>query len=119
MNEQRIKKTFEIETSPAVMERFERFLALLHYNSAFGHSSTFAMALDGDGADKVVISPRPRFKNEVDVTGGIGGDVEIALDDGYMAKRISNLGSDWFVGPAAALYKNGEIQKVIPKNLRK
>ncbi len=49
-------KTFTITTSPKLMKRIERFLALLHFNSSFGHSATFAMSLDGDGCEKVKVS---------------------------------------------------------------
>ncbi len=110
----RIKKTFEIETSAEVMERIERFLALLHHNSGFGHSGLFAMPLDGDGADKVTVSPKPRFAHEVDLCGGIGGDVEIAGNGCYTVKKTQSLNSTWIVKPAAALYKNDELEKTIP-----
>ena len=115
----RVKKTFEIETSQSVMERIERFLALLHYNSCFGHSGLFAMALDGDGSDKVTVIPKPGFQNEVDLCGGIGGDIEIAKNGCYTVKNIAEMGSNWIVRPAAALYKNDDIHKVIPSNIHR
>lgn len=109
-----MKKTFEIETSAEVMIRIERFLALLHHNSNYGHSGLFAMALDGDGAEKVRVSPAPGFAHEVDLCGGIGGDVEIALNDGYTVKKVGSMGSCWLVKPAGALYKNDELYKAVP-----
>lgn len=109
-----IKRTFEIETSPEVMERLERFFALLHHNSNFGHSGLFAMPLDGDGCDKVVVSPKPRFAHEVDLAGSIGGDVEIAGNGCYTAKKTSSLNSSWIVKPGAVLYKDDELHKAIP-----
>lgn len=115
----RIKKTFEIETSPEVMERIERFFALLHHNSNFGHSGLFAVFLDGDGADKVTVSPKPRFAHEVDLCGSIGGDVEIAQNGCYTVKKTAELGSLWLVKPAAALYKNGDLHKTIPSHIRR
>ena len=113
----RVKKTFEIETSPSVMERIERFLALLHHNSNFGHSGLFAMHLDGDGQDKVVVTPKPKFELEVDLCGGIGGSVEIAQNGGYTVRQISEMGSSWLVKPAAALYKNDDLYKTIPSKI--
>jgi hypothetical protein len=113
----RIKKTFEIETSSQVMERLERFLALLHHNSNFGHSGLFAMPLDGDGCDKVTVSPKPRFAHEVDLVGGIGGDVEIAQNGCYTVKKTESLKTNWIVKPAAALYKNDELHKAIPSTI--
>lgn len=114
----RVKKTFEIETSPAVMERIERFLALLHHSSNFGHSGLFAMPLDGDGADKVTVTPKPGFAHEVDLCGGIGGDVEIAQNGCYTVKKTANMGSYWVVKPAAALYKNGDLHKTVPSRVK-
>ena len=116
--EERITKTFAITTSPDVMERFERFLALLHYNSCFGHSGLFAMPLDGDGSDKVEVSPRLRFQHEVDLCAGIGGDVEIAYDDCYTVKRVSDMGSNWVVKTGGILYKDYEQVKAVPSSQR-
>lgn len=118
MMSKRIKKTFEIETSPEVMERIERFFALLHHNSSFGHSGIFAMPLDGDGADRVVVSPKPRFAHEVDLCGSIGGDVEIAYDKSYTAKNFKESKSYWEVRSVAGLYKDRELQKAIPSTSR-
>ena len=108
-----IKKTFEVETSPSVMRRFERFLALLHHNSNFGHSGTFAMPLDGDGSDKVKITPTPEFAREVDLAGGIGYDIEIAYDDSFSGVDINRQTHDYTVKPSASLYKDGELVKTI------
>ena len=112
----RIKRTFEIETSPEVMERLERFFALLHHNSNFGHSGTFAMPLDGDGDDKVTIDPAPRFKCDVDLTGGIGGDVEIAYNNCFSVKDFKEVKSDYIVKSSATLYVDGEPKKTYPKS---
>lgn len=115
MSTKRVKQSFEIETSPEVMERIERLLALLHYSSAFGHSASFGMFLDGDGEDRVVVSPRPKYKNEVDITGGIGGDIEIAVNGGYTVKSLKDLGSYWHVKSVAGLFKDEELVKTIPR----
>jgi len=117
MTTNRVRKVFAIETSPVVMERIERFLALLHHNSNFGHSGLFAMPLDGDGNDKISVTPKPSFANEVDLCGGIGGDVEIALNGGYTVQKIADMGSRWYVKPAAALYKNDDLHKTVPSKI--
>lgn len=90
-------KTFTITTSPGIMRRIERFLALLHHNSRFGHSATFAMPLDGDGEDKVTVEPEPDFAKEVSLIGGVGGSVEIAYNDAYSCMNLKPLGSRWLV----------------------
>lgn len=109
-------KTFTITAGPALMRRIERFLALLHFNSSFGHSAIFAMPLDGDGSEKVKIEPIDRrLAHEVDAIGGVGYHVELARDDsysGYMLDRARE--SRWWTGPAANLYVDGEICKTIP-----
>lgn len=46
-------RTFRIVATPDMMVKIERFLAWLHYNSAWGHSATIAIDCDGDGNDKV------------------------------------------------------------------
>jgi len=79
-----ITETFTVTTSPEVMERLRRFLALLHFNSRFGHSGTFCMELDGDGEDQVTIDPiNFRFAPEVDLLAHVGYDFEIAQNSGY------------------------------------
>jgi hypothetical protein len=78
-----VTRKFEITTSYEVMERIERFFALLHWNSRHGHSSVFGMALDGDGSDKVTVRPEPDHEREVSLIGGVGGDVECASNNGF------------------------------------
>lgn len=48
--------TVTITSSESVILRIERFLALLHLSSAWGHTCTAAMDIDGDGSEKVVVS---------------------------------------------------------------
>lgn len=45
-----------ITASPSVILRIERFLALLHLSSIWGHSCTAAMDIDGDGSEGVHVS---------------------------------------------------------------
>jgi len=96
------------------MKRIERFLALLHYNSAFGHSNLFAMHLDGDGSEKVTVTPITKeFKGEVNLVGGIGGGVEIAGDGCYYAKKVIDLKRHYLVKRSASLYINDDVAKTI------
>ena len=111
----KITKTFNITTSPKIMRRIERFFALLHWSSRFGHSGLFAMPLDGDGEDSVTVSPEPKHKHEVDLIGGVGEGAEVALDGGYTFKRVES--TKWWVGPSATLYKDSEKSKSIPSKL--
>lgn len=112
-----VKKSFEIETSAAVMERIERFLAFLHHNSSTGHSGLFAMSLDVDGEEKVTVSPKPGFVHEVGLCGGVGGDIEIAVNNGYTVKRMAEMGAHWQVKAAAAVYRDGELHSAAPSKL--
>lgn len=114
----KITQTFEITAAPHVMERFERFLALLHHNSRFGHSGLFAMPLDGDGADTVEVSPKPRYGHEVDLCGSIGGGVEIAHDNCYSALNTRPLTHSYVVKTGGVLYKDGKQLKAVPSTER-
>lgn len=51
-----ITKTFTITANKDMMLKIERFLAWLHFNTAWGHSATIAIDCDGDGSDKVEVS---------------------------------------------------------------
>lgn len=112
----KVTRTFEVTTSPDVMKRLERFLALLHFNSGFGHSGLFAMSLDGDGPEKVEVKDLDkRLGYEVDAIGGVGYGVEIARDESYGGAFLDrNRESKWYTGPAANLYKEGDVDKTVP-----
>ena len=111
-------RNFRITTSREVMDRFERFLAFLHWNSRHGHSGMFAMSLDGDGADRFTVSPAPRHASEVSLCGGIGHDIEIANSFGYSGAYMDReRGSRWEVRPIAGLYKNGVLVKTSPDSI--
>lgn len=109
-------KVFTITASPDLIRRVERFLALLHFNSRFGHSGIFGMELDGDGHEKVTVEPiDARLAHEVDAIGGVGYGIELARDNSYAGKQINrDSRSYWYTGPAANLYKDGEVVKTIP-----
>lgn len=51
-----ITKTFTISANPDMMLKIERFLAWLHFNTAWGHSATIAIDCDGDGSDAVTVA---------------------------------------------------------------
>lgn len=111
---QQIKKTFEITATPEVMARFERLLALMHYSALWGHSATFAMAVDGDGADRFSVDPKPEeeLRKQIGLITGVGGSLEIAMTEGYTAKNTESLKSKWYVD-AEGLYKDNALYKSI------
>ena len=116
MNEQQETKTFEITTSKTVMRVIERFLALLHHNSNYGHSACFGMWLDGDGSDKVSVKPRPKHAGAVDAIGGVGYDVELAGPNSYSGIfKDKKRESEWKVESRAVLLKEGEVRKVMSR----
>jgi hypothetical protein len=110
-----IEKTFKVKGQPHVIKRLERFFAMLHYNGQHGHSGLFAMPLDGDGPERLEISPLDKnLKNEVDAIAGVGGGVEIAYDNSYGVKNVKPLSNDYSVKSSGTLYKNGKIVKTVP-----
>jgi hypothetical protein len=59
-----VRRTYEIEASPTVVENFERFLSHVQWCSGVGHSTAVAMSIDGDGADRFkVLSPDVKGKH--------------------------------------------------------
>jgi len=111
-----VTKTFEITTSSEVMQRIERFLALLHHNSVFGHSGIFGMSLDGDGADKVSVSPKPKHSGAVDAIGNVGYDIELANNRGFHGKKIDKKANNkWRVETRAVLLCDDEVKKVMTR----
>jgi hypothetical protein len=117
-----VTKTFTVTaSSDEVMKRFERFLALLHFNSGFGHSGTFGMPLDGDGSEKISVDElkakyhKGSLPHEVELIAGAGYSVELAHTNGYGGfYRDRSRECRYRVGPAANLYKNGEVIRTSP-----
>ena len=109
-------RTYEITNSPEELNKFERFLALLHYNSSFGHSGIFAMPFDGDGSDVFKVKGLDRqLQYEVDCINSVGYDIEIAYGQTYSGLFIDRKRkSNFYTGKAANLYKDGDIIKTIP-----
>ena len=52
-------RTYTVTGSLEVLAKFERFMAMLHHNSRVGHSATFGMSMDGDGAGEFTVEPEP------------------------------------------------------------
>ena len=118
MNDKAVTKDFKITAPPGVMRRFERFLAMLHFSSQWGHSGTFAMGLDGDGPERLTVSPAPNsFRDQYSLTSGIGGDIEIATSRGYTVCKMAKMGSEWLVRPSATLYRDGDVHSTAPRKL--
>ena len=113
---QRQTRIYAVSASEEVLERFERFLAMLNYNSMWGHSGTFCMPLDGDGSESFIVDmPNDRqfsgvLRKEVELCSSIGGDFEIANTKSFTVKNSKDLGSSWVVKDGK-LYKNGEEYK--------
>ena len=81
-----VSKTFTVTAEPAVMRKLERLLTLMHFATHWGHTGTFGMHLDGDGADKLG-SPNRRATSTcragVSRITGVGYDVELATGSGF------------------------------------
>lgn len=92
---------FTIEMSPEVKKTFDHFLALLHYNSNWGHSSIFGMFLDGDGSAvfqvKKGLNEDPSIRNGVNDIGGSGAHMEIAQSDGFMGEFFDRAHSTYSI----------------------
>ena len=78
--------TYEIKMDPGMKTRFDGLVAMLHYNSGWGHSAYFATWCDGDGADQFHVvkglDESEALRKAVNDVGGRGGDVEISHEDG-------------------------------------
>lgn len=76
-------RSYELRGPPDTLDRFEMFLAMLHYNG--GHSGHFGISFDGDGHDRVTVKPPPpeKYRKGVGAISGSGADLEIAYEEGY------------------------------------
>ena len=81
--------TLTIRATPDTLQKFLRFLALMHFNG--GHTGTFAMEFDGDGNERLSVDPPlPREMAAIaQRIGGSGMDVEEAHRWGYTAYSIA------------------------------
>lgn len=103
-------RTYTISGSPAVLDRLERFFALLHYNA--GHSAIFGMWLDGDGADRVCVEPppSPAFRQAAQNIGGALDGVEYASGRGYTAAALDRTRATY----RCEVGKDGSLRRVPP-----
>lgn len=110
MKREKIKKTFEIEATEEVMERFEKLLAMFHFNSRWGHSALFGMYLDGDGDDMFTVKDIDEDRRYgVNAIGGVGYGVEVATSNGYTGTFTDrSKESRWYV-KGNCLYKYGVL----------
>lgn len=95
-----VTKQYEFTMTPEVKDRFESFLALMHYNG--GHSATFGMSFDGDGADLLRVKPAPpeKYRKAVSGIGNAGGGLERANSDGsYTAINLDYDRPTWSIEP--------------------
>jgi len=83
-------KTYTITATRDTLRKFEGFLALLHFNTGWGHSNLFAMACDGDGHERFSVDPIPddHWREKAKEIGGTGATVEIAQEHGYLGRFI-------------------------------
>ena len=117
-----VTKTYTITfSSETLSHRFERLLALFHFNSSFGHSGKFGMPLDGDGSEKIEVhelkskSKKGSLPHEVNLITGAAYSVDLALDNSYSGfYRDTERECDYKTGPAGNLYKNGEVRGHTP-----
>lgn len=128
MADQSVTRIFVVKASSAqLMARFERLMALLHFSSSFGHSGTFGMPLDGDGNEKIRVTFEEsmpgqelfRFGHEVDLIGGVGYELELAIDGGMTCKGLSPSPHHWRTvrndDETSSLLKNGNPIKTLPR----
>jgi len=76
-----ITKRYTITAHPETLQKFEQFMAFLHYNG--GHTGTFGMSFDGDGHEHFQVSPAPpeEYSHGVGEASQVGGDFETAITD--------------------------------------
>ena len=91
-------QTYTITASPEVIERFERFLAMLTVSSSSGHSGTFGMSFDGDGAEEFLV-PRTnltKYSEGAKRLMSVGYHIEIANRYGFTGIFMDwDKKSDW------------------------
>jgi len=111
----KITKTFEITASKEVMDRFERLISLLYYSSAHGFSSAFAMHLDGDGAGKFEVNPKPpsHHRKEISVLTKYGFDCYLAQSYGYSRLKLSKNQEPYYrTQMAPTMFKNKKLDYI-------
>jgi hypothetical protein len=86
------KYKLQIEATGEIIERFERLLAMLAYNTSVGHSANFGMFADGDGADhlKVTGLDLSKYKKELKDFQASYNSIEMAGEDGYYSLKLES-----------------------------
>lgn len=69
----------KLSGSKECVRRVQRLLACIEYNGGVGHSGTFGIAWDGDGADKIRIDGLPKDidHKQFEAQSNYGGEVEV------------------------------------------
>lgn len=67
-----VKRTFTIQATPEMMDRFEAMIRSIETNCNVGHSCTVAVPVDGDGADRFRVVSGLDAKGKVSVRTGRG-----------------------------------------------
>ncbi|MYE06892.1 MAG: hypothetical protein F4Y04_06695 [Chloroflexi bacterium] len=82
---QKETRAYRITAEPAVLDRLERLLAVMQYSGDVGHTGTFGMWLDGDGADRLKVEgfATGKYRKGCEKITGVGYHVEMATDHGF------------------------------------
>lgn len=82
-----ITKTYTITATPDTLLKFERFLAMMHWNR--GHSALFGMSFDGDGHERLKVDPEPPKRPDHWLISRCGPELEVAYNDCYMSFHLN------------------------------
>lgn len=94
--------TVTLSGDPATLDRVCAMLYMASWSSLVGHSGSFAVDVDGDGADRLTIKGLDKdrekvYKEMAEATSGYGAAFEVAGND------------------RAYVYSNGKQKLVYPK----
>lgn len=109
-----IRKSFTIEATPELLLRFERLLALLHFNTAINMDQQFGLLMKAE--DQFVVEDM-NFKHapldEIALITTIPYDTYLATEDGYTGTFTDpDQPSRWCTYPPNRLYEDGKCIKV-------
>ncbi len=84
--EQKAEVTLTLSGDPATLDRVCALLYMASYSSGVGHSGTFAVDVDGDGADQLSVKGLDKarekvYREMINATSGYGAAFEIAGND--------------------------------------
>ncbi len=101
-------KKYEITAPAEIHDRLDAFLAFFHFNG--GHSGTFGMWFDGDGADTLKVDPPPpkEYAKGSQRIANAGHELEIATNQGtYYSRALDRKRPEY-------RYKDGALWKLLP-----